>query len=82
MRNLPRRIFVGAAGSVFLNGCAPTGPMPPMFGPGGSGILLFVMVAAVGYFIWRKLTVISSRLESLENDIKSLKNKSKGEGHE
>ena len=56
--------------------------MPPMFGPGGSGILLFVMVAAVGYFIWRKLTVISSRLESLENDIKSLKNKSKGEGHE
>jgi len=82
MSNLPRLIFVGAAGAVFLTGCAPAGPMPPMFGPGGTGILLFVMVAAVGYFIWHKLTVISTRLESLEKDVQSLKNRSKGEDHE
>ncbi len=82
MRNLRRLIFVGAAGAVFLTGCTPTGPMPPMFGPGGTGILLFIIVAAVGYFIWHKLTDISARLESLEKDVRSLKNKSKGEDHE
>ena len=65
-----------------MTGCTPTGPMPPMFGLGGTGILLFIIVAAVGFFIWHKLTDISARLESLEKDVRSLKNKSKGEDHE
>lgn len=54
--------------------------MSPMFGPGGTGILLFlVIVAAVGYFIWHKLSVITTRLESLEKDVQCLKNRNKGE---
>ncbi len=64
MRTSPRIILVGTAGAVFLNGCAPGTPMPPIFGPGGTGILLFIIVAFVGYFIWHKFTIINTRLVS------------------
>jgi hypothetical protein len=82
MRNLPRLVFVGTAGTVFLTGCASAGPMPPMFGSGGTGILLFVLVAAVGYFIWHKFTAISTRLDSLEKEIRKMKSETKGENHD
>ncbi len=82
MRYLPRPVLVGIAGTVFLTGCALAGPMPPIFGPGGTAILLLLLVAAVGYFIWHKLTVISMRLDSLEKDIKEVKSEMKGVSHE
>lgn len=82
MRILPRPVLVGMAGTVFLTGCASAGPMPPIFGPGGTVILFFVLVAAVGYFIWHKFTVISTRLDSLEKEIRNIKSKKKGVNHE
>ncbi len=82
MTHLTRSVFMGMAVIVFLGGCAPGGPMPPLFGPGGSGILLFLLVAAVGCFIWHKLTVISTKLDSLEKEIRNMKGETKGGDHD
>ena len=51
MRSSPRIILVGTAKAVFSDGCTPGIPMPHIFGPGGSGVLLFIIVVFVGYFI-------------------------------
>ena len=56
--------------------------MPHIFGPGGSGVLLFIIVVFVGYFIWHKFTVINTRLESLEEEIRKIKSETKGENHD
>ena len=82
MRTSPRIILVGTAGAVFSDGCAPGIPMPHIFGPGGIGVLLFIIVAFVGYFIYYKFTVINTRLESLEEEIRKIKTKTKGENHD
>jgi len=82
MRSSPRIILVGTARAVFLDGCAPGIPMPHIFGPGGSGVLLFIIVVFVGYFIWHKFTVINTRLESLEEEIRKIKSETKGENHD
>ncbi len=82
MRTSLRIILVGITGVVFLNGCAPGTPMLPIFGPGGTGILLFIIVTFVGYFVWHKFTIINTRLESLEKEIKRMKSETKGGNHD
>ncbi len=83
MTRLPKLIFIGTAVTVlFLTGCTPVGPLPPMLGADGMGMLLLVLVTAIGYFIWQRLAAISSRLEALEKEIEKLKNKTKGKDHD
>ena len=82
MRSSPRIILVGTAKAVFSDGCTPGIPMPHIFGPGGSGVLLFIIVVFVGYFIWHKFTVINTRLESLGEEIRKIKSETKGENHD
>ena len=82
MKYLPRFVFIGTVGTLFLMECASADPIPPMFDPGGTGVLLFVLVVVVSYFIWNKFTVISTRLDSLEKEIKNIKSETKGVHHD
>ncbi len=82
MKYLVRLFLVGMVCSIFLTGYASACPMPPIFGPGSREILLFVLIAAVGYFIWHKLTAINTRLDSLEKEIEEVKREMKGVNHE
>lgn len=81
MIRLLKFIFVETVITIFC-GCAPAGPVPPMLGVGNIDMLLLVLVAGIGYFIWHRLTVLSSKLEELKKEIEKLKNKTKGGDHD
>ena len=82
MTCLPKLILIGIAVTIFLAGCAPVGPLPPILDAGGMGMLLLVLIVAIIYFIWHALATINSKLEALEKEIERLKNKSKGKNHD
>ncbi|NOY52270.1 MAG: hypothetical protein GXP58_01460 [Deltaproteobacteria bacterium] len=77
MKHVPRLVFLISVTTVIvsLSGCALVGPMPPIVGPGGTGILSWVLISVVGYFVWHELVAMGARLGALEKEIKKYKTK-------
>ncbi len=94
MTNFKRYIFLLTALCLIVSSCAPGPPLPPLLGPRdilGAGWLFIILLAFVGYMLWKKnetgqrtnsnhlndaINDINDRLKRLEEKIEAiLKNK-------
>lgn len=82
MAHLSKSMMGGMVLTLLVSGCGPKiAPMAPIFGPGSTEILLIVLIGVVGYIIWNKLAATNKKLDSLEQEIKNIKEKMEGANH-